>query len=101
MTSALKQLKKSCPKHSENGDISSQQNVRITFIQQQKPSKLVYERIIQGEATKPKMNQENGLKTAPSHKMNQLNGKTFIEPPSNTLSAQNSFISILNLCTGG
>ena len=32
MTSTLKQLKKSCPKHSENGDLSLQQNFCITFI---------------------------------------------------------------------
>ena len=62
MTCTLKQLKKSCPKHSENCDLSPQQNFLITFIQQQKPSKLVYKRIIQGKALKPKMNQEKWLK---------------------------------------
>ena len=52
--SAVKHLLRSCQRPLENANPSSQINLRTIFLQQQKPSKLVYKRIIQDKATEPK-----------------------------------------------
>ena len=53
---------RSCQLPLENANPSSQINLRTIFLQQQKPSKLVYKRIIQDKATEPKPSQEKWIR---------------------------------------
>ena len=100
MISRLKQLLKSSVQPQENNNKKTQPTFATSFFQAQKPSRLVYKKLIQRKAIKPKTSQDKWLKDCSSPPVQPIQWQC-VYSFSLEQSAQDSSLFTSISCIGG